>query len=106
MKKTLAILIVLGLCLLLTNCERKLKSSTGPPLSFDVPPTPKNISVQIGDKSVTLNWSVDSLSGINRFKIYRSDSVGVDPQLYDSTASAVTRCSHGTLVFPAVTSFR
>jgi hypothetical protein len=90
MRKLLGALIILGLGLIFLNCERKLKDSTGPPLNLTPPPTPKNILLEVGDKTVELSWSVDSLGGIAYFKIYRSDSTGVDPKLYDSTASATT----------------
>jgi len=90
MKRSILLLSVAGLTLFGLNCERKLKESTGPPLNLTPPPTPKNVVIEIGDKSVKLSWSVDSLNGIARFKIYRSDSAGVDPKLYDSTATATT----------------
>jgi hypothetical protein len=90
MKRIFLILTVIGLSLLCLSCEKKLKQSTGPPLNLTPPPTPKNIIVEVGDKTVQLGWSVDSLNGIARFKIYRSDSAGVDPKLYDSTATATT----------------
>src|SRR5574341_262026 len=93
MKRIILPLVVIGLSLLTLNCERKLQESTGPPLNLTPPPTPKNIVVEVGDKSIKLSWSVDSLNGIARFKIYRSDSAGVDPKLYDSTATATTSYS-------------
>ncbi len=90
MKKLLSVFLIIGLGLIFLNCERKLKDSTGPALNLNPPPTPKNIVLEIGDKTIKLSWSVDSLNGISYFKIYRSDSVGVEPKLYDSTATAIT----------------
>jgi fibronectin type 3 domain-containing protein len=90
MKKTLPLCALLMVGLFALSCENKIKESTGPPLNLNVPPTPKSISLEIGDRTIRLNWNVDSLNGIAYFKIYRSDSSGVDPELYDSTASATT----------------
>lgn len=97
MKRILFVVAIFSLSLLAISCENKLKQSTGPPLNLVPPPTPKNILVAIGDKSVTLTWSVDSLNGIKRFKIYRSDSSTVQPKLYDSTATATTKYKDGGL---------
>ena len=90
MRKFFAICTLLVLGLFSLDCENKIKDSTGPPLNLNPPPTPKNVTLEIGDRTIRLNWSVDSLNPIAYFKIYRSDSSGVDPELYDSTASATT----------------
>ena len=73
MRKFFAICTLLVLGLFSLDCENKIKDSTGPPLNLNPPPTPKNVTLEIGDRTIRLNWSVDSLNPIAYFKIYRSD---------------------------------
>ncbi|MCJ7496805.1 MAG: hypothetical protein MUO78_01540, partial [candidate division Zixibacteria bacterium] len=66
----------------------KIKSPTSPDEDFFVPPTPKEIVLKVGDQRIDLFWEVDDTSKIGGYKIYRADSSGATPSLYDSTLVA------------------
>lgn len=71
--------------LLLIGCERKIDSPTSPDENFFIPPTPKEVILKVGDRRIDLSWSIDDTTGVGGYKIYRADSSGVSPTLYDST---------------------
>lgn len=76
------------LCLLviisLTYCSRKIENPVSDLGEVAVPPTPKNISLSIGDGKVNLAWETNDSSNISYFKIYRADTSTVNPSLIDS----------------------
>lgn len=81
------IIILLFLSFLLLNgCERKIDSPTSPDEDFFIPPTPRDIELKVGDQRIDLSWSVEDTTGIGGYKIYRADSSGVVPTLYDSVS--------------------
>ncbi len=77
--------IILLSFLFLNSCERKIKSPTSPNENFSIPPTPKEVVLKVGDQSLDLSWKVDDDSGIGGYRIYRADSTGISPTLYDSS---------------------
>jgi fibronectin type 3 domain-containing protein len=79
--------VILFFFVFLSGCERKIKSPTSPNENFFIPPTPKEIVLKVGDQSIDLSWKVDDTSGIGGYRIYRADSSGITPTLYDSSAS-------------------
>ncbi|MDH4222836.1 MAG: fibronectin type III domain-containing protein [candidate division Zixibacteria bacterium] len=86
MRGKVLILIFLPI-LLLSGCERKIKSPTSPDKDFSVPPTPRNIEVKVGDQRIVLSWDISDTTEIEKYKIYRADTSGVTPSLYDSTVN-------------------
>ncbi|MDP2960791.1 MAG: fibronectin type III domain-containing protein [candidate division Zixibacteria bacterium] len=88
MRGKIVILLLLPFLILLSGCERKIKSPTSPDEDFFIPSTPKGIVLKIGDQRIDLFWQVDDTSKIGGYNIYRADSSGVTPALYDSTAVA------------------
>jgi fibronectin type 3 domain-containing protein len=79
--------IILFSFLIFSGCERKIKSPTSPNENFFIPPTPKEVVLKVGDQSIELSWKIDDTSGIGGYRIYRADSSGISPDLYDSSAS-------------------
>ena len=79
--------IILFSFLILSGCERKIKSPTSPNENFFIPPTPKEVVLKVGDQSIELSWKVDDTSGIGGYRIYRADSSGIAPTLYDSSTT-------------------
>ena len=88
MRGKIEILLLLPFLILLSGCERKIKSPTSPDEDFFIPPTPKEIVLKVGDQRIDLFWEVDDTSKIGGYKIYRADSSGATPSLYDSTLVA------------------
>lgn len=79
--------IILFSFLILSGCERKIKSPTSPNENFIIPPTPKEVVLKVGDQSIDISWKVDDTSGIGGYRIYRADSIGITPTLYDSSTT-------------------
>ncbi len=77
--------IILFSFLILSGCERKIKSPTSPDENFFIPPTPKEVVLKVGNQSIDISWKVDDTSGIGGYRIYRADSSGITPTLYDSS---------------------
>jgi fibronectin type 3 domain-containing protein len=88
MRGKFAILLLLTFLISISGCERKIKSPTSPEEDFFIPSTPKEIVLKVGDQRIDLCWQIDDTSKIGGYKIYRSDSSGVTPSLYDSTSVA------------------
>jgi len=64
---------------LLTGCSRQIENSISPPIdSSTIPPTPSNLSAEIGDGFVILTWSVLDTSHVAEYNVYRADSAGED----------------------------
>ena len=88
MRGKIEILLLLPFLISISGCEREIKSPTSPDEDFFIPPTPKEIVLKVGDQRIDLFWEVDDTSKIGGYKIYRADSSGATPSLYDSTLVA------------------
>ena len=85
MRGKISFIIILFSFLILSGCERKIKSPTSPNEKFIIPSTPKEVVLKVGDQSIDISWKVDDTSGIGGYRIYRADSSGTTPTLYDSS---------------------
>jgi fibronectin type 3 domain-containing protein len=83
-KVKITIILALLICINLLGCSRKIKNPVSDYREIEVPPTPQNIIVLVGDGKVELNWEVSDSSKVESFKIYRSDTSSITPFLIDS----------------------
>ncbi len=95
MKK--AILSIAALFLVLTvACERYLDERDPIMQAPVVGPTPTNVRAYINDAAVMLTWDMATTSDVVRYRIYRSDSVGGETDLIDSsTTTSITLAGLG-----------
>lgn len=72
------IIFILAIVLaLLTGCTRNFKDAVSPPIDTSaIPPTPIDLSAEIGDGFIALAWSISDTSLVSQYQIYKADSVG------------------------------
>jgi len=95
MKRLLFILIVSAL---LAGCDREIPSPVSNPINPDMPPTPLNLDVKVGDGSINLNWIISDSSTVSVYRIFQSDSLLGDYTLVDSsttTEAAILNLQNG-----------
>lgn len=62
-------------CVILSGCDRSIDKTLSPPIdSSTVPPTPVNLTAQVGDGFVVLTWSISDTTPIAEYRIYMADS--------------------------------
>ena len=84
-KKTRSMLLICLLAVIsFIHCNRRIESPVSDLGEAVVPPTPKNISLSIGDGKVNLAWETDDSSDIKYFKVYRADTSSANPSFLDS----------------------
>lgn len=72
--------------LLPASCSREVENSVSPPIdSSTIPPTPSNLSAEIGDGFVVLSWDISDVSLVSEYNIYQADSAGEDYSLAGNT---------------------
>ena len=64
-------------------CDKGLKQLVEPD-EKDFPGTPKNLIVMVDDGKILLSWAMDDESNIQRYHIYRKDSINAKMILIDS----------------------
>jgi hypothetical protein len=70
MKKILSLLIIAALI----GCAREIPNPVSNPAVPEIPPAPIGLSVQVGDRTLYLSWSIADSSLIAGYRIYRTDS--------------------------------
>ncbi len=74
--------------LLPVGCSREIENSVSPPIdSSTIPPTPSNLSAEIGDGFVVLGWDISDVSLVSEYNIYRADSTGENYSLAGNSPS-------------------
>jgi len=62
-------------CIILSGCERSIDKTLSPNIdSSAVPPTPGNLTAQVGDGFVVLTWSIPDTTPVAGYRIYMADS--------------------------------
>ena len=65
---------LLLLLILLLSCTRQIKDPVSPPKDEPIPPTPTNVTATVGDRFVTLTWTVSDTGSIAFYRVYMADS--------------------------------
>ena len=86
MKKIISILMIAALALA-AGCEREIDSRTPTRSLPDPLPAPFNVSVELADRAVTLNWEMTDSSRVNRFRVYQTETDTASYILRDSTTA-------------------
>ncbi|HDI00141.1 MAG TPA: hypothetical protein ENF74_04010, partial [Firmicutes bacterium] len=79
---TFSAAVILGGC----TKEHEAPTASNPLDTGRVPPTPKIESVIVGNRRVTLTWTVDDTLAISKYNIFRSDSADADYRLVGSSS--------------------
>ncbi|RKY65250.1 MAG: hypothetical protein DRP99_00525, partial [Candidatus Latescibacterota bacterium] len=79
---TFSAAVILGGC----TKEHEAPTASNPLDTGRIPPTPKIESVIVGNRRVTLTWTVDDTSAISKYNIFRSDSADADYRLVGSSS--------------------
>ncbi|MCP4581254.1 MAG: fibronectin type III domain-containing protein [candidate division Zixibacteria bacterium] len=84
MKKLLFSIITLAL---LAGCDREIPSPVTNPINPDLPPTPLNLDIEVGDRLLHLTWTISDSSMVSAYRIFQADSLFGDYILVDSSTA-------------------
>jgi hypothetical protein len=79
-------LIPLFALLFIIGCGREIPYPVVNPIVPDIPPTPTNLTVTIGDKTLKLFWQIPDPSSAIGYMIYRADGNDAEYMFIDSTS--------------------
>jgi hypothetical protein len=79
-------LILLFVLPLIIGCSREIPYPVTNPIVPAIPPTPTNLTVVIGDKTLKLFWQIPEPSSAIGYMIYRADSDSPEYMFIDSTS--------------------
>ena len=75
--------------LAIAGCSREIKDRVSSPIdTSSLPPTPSNLTAEIGDGFIALSWTVSDSSLVASYNIYRADSALGD---YVYSGNSLTR---------------
>jgi len=83
MRKILLINILLFLAFI--ACDREIPSPVSNPDTPELPPTPSNVEMYVGDTELTLVWSISDTTAIAMYRIYQADYADSEYEVIDST---------------------
>lgn len=88
MKKLLLAVTIIAL---IAGCSHEIPNPINNIDVPEAPPAPQNLHASVGDRSITLEWTISDTTGIVSYRIYTADSLAGPYNLLDSsTASAYT----------------
>lgn len=83
MKKLFLIMIALGAFII--SCNREIPAPSGYPSKPELPVAPINLVVTVADRTLHLDWQPGDVSEIERYRIYRGDSLNAAFIVIDSS---------------------
>jgi len=82
------IILSFVLMMAMLSCNREIPNPVSNPVSPDIPPTPSNIIVEVGDRFLYLTWDIADSSDIAKYRVFRADSIYGSYSLIDSSETA------------------
>jgi fibronectin type 3 domain-containing protein len=74
--KLLFAIVCFSILSLISGCEREIDEVVSPPIDVSaIPPTPSDLSAEIGDGLIFLSWNISDSSLVAGYNIYQADSV-------------------------------
>jgi hypothetical protein len=86
MKKISLILTIVALAII--GCNREIPAPSEYPSKPTLPEAPRNLVIAVADQSLQLTWEAGDNSTIDRYRIYRGDSLTATFSLIDSSETA------------------
>jgi hypothetical protein len=86
MKKSILTTIVIALFLSVA-CERYVDERNPVIETPETGPTPTNLQTYVNDGAVKLTWTMNNSAGVAQYRVYRSDSLGAEAELTDSSTT-------------------
>ncbi|MCK5127765.1 MAG: fibronectin type III domain-containing protein [candidate division Zixibacteria bacterium] len=78
---------ILAIIVFLIGCSKEIDPPSGIAQLPEQPETPRGLTTEIGDASITINWTVSNPSAISKYMIYYTDDIEAEPQLLDSSTT-------------------
>lgn len=72
---------------LIAGCSREIPNPVVNPPSLDIPPTPTNLTVTLGDETLHLYWQIPDTFSAAAYLIYRADSDSAEYLFIDTSLS-------------------
>ncbi len=96
------LILIFVLMIAFLSCNREIPNPVSNPVSPDIPPVPSNITVEVGDRFLYLTWDTTDTSAINKYRVFRADSLFGEYSLIDSsetTEITVDNLQNGGIYF-------
>ncbi len=72
---------------LIAGCDREIPNPIINPPVMDIPTTPTNLTVTLGDRTLYLRWQMPDTSSVTAYLIYRADGDGAEYLFIDTSLS-------------------